>query len=376
MSGSSTLLPALVVTHRLTTLRQALAERGLDGMLVTKAVNVRWLSGFTGSNGQLAVTADGFVLVTDGRYRQQAADELSAAGCSASVEVTATAVGAVLTAVFATGTSVGFEAADMSVTAHHRLEADLAGRRLVATESLIETLRQIKDEAEMERLRRASAIADASFQAVQPLLHQRPTERRLAAEVDHQMRLRGAEDVSFSTIVGSGPNSALPHARPTDRVIEPGDLVVIDFGAKIDGYGSDMTRTVVAGSEPTADQQRLYEAVLEAQQAGVAAVAAGVSERLIDTTCRDVLARHDLGEAFVHGTGHGIGLEIHEQPILSGRSVGILRSGLVVTVEPGAYLPGFGGVRVEDSVIVTEQGCLPITKSPKGLVPEFDRAPG
>jgi Xaa-Pro aminopeptidase len=359
------------VRGRLHLVRAELQSQGLEGLLVTKSVNVRWLTGFTGSNGQLAITANEFVLITDGRYREQAANELTSSGVDARVEIAVGSGSDLLVEVFHDVTSVGFEAADMTVDRHRRLVTELTTIELVATESLIELLRQVKDDGEIERLTRASAIADAGFRSIQNLVHDRPTERRLGAELDHRMRLVGADDVSFETIVGSGPNGALPHARPSQRAIEHGDLVVLDFGAKVDGYGSDMTRTVVAGGKPTDKQRHLYDAVFEAQQAGVNAIVAGVEQIVVDRACREVLAKHGLAEAYTHGTGHGIGLEIHEQPILSTRSLGILRAGQVVTVEPGAYLPGFGGVRVEDSVVVTEKGCVSITRSPKGLVPDF-----
>ncbi len=195
------------------------------------------------------------------------------------------------------------------------------------------------------------------------------SERHVALQLDTRMLELGADGISFDTIVAAGVNSSRPHHQPSGHVLTRGDLVVIDFGASIDGYGSDMTRTVVCGGRPTPEQDRIYHAVAASQAAGVAAVRDGVEQVAIDTACREVLDREGLGEAFVHGTGHGIGLEIHEQPILSRQSVGILRADLVVTVEPGAYLPGFGGVRVEDSVVVTSTGCVPITLCPKGLVP-------
>ncbi len=195
------------------------------------------------------------------------------------------------------------------------------------------------------------------------------SERDFAAQLDHKMLSLGSEGLSFDTIVASGPNSAKPHHQPTDRLFVAGDLVIIDFGAKIDGYGSDMTRTYVVGRQATAEQRDLYDAVAAAQAAGVHVVKAGVPLADVDSACRSLLADRGYGDAFVHGTGHSLGLEIHEQPMLSSRSVGILRAGLMVTVEPGAYLPGFGGVRVEDSVLVTDEGCEPITHAPKGLMP-------
>lgn len=362
-------LPDQDVARRLGALRTAMVERELDSFVVTKPVNVRWLSGFTGSNGALFVGPDEVRLVTDGRYDEQAHRQLADAGVAAEIDITPTGPIEIVVDRLPAGSTVGLEADHLVWSAVERYEEALGTDRIVPTSGVIEALRTHKDAGERARLERASAIADRSLVDVLGLFDDRPAEREFAMALDHQMRLNGADDVSFETIVASGPNAALPHHRPGHRVIEPDDLVVIDFGAKVDGYGSDMTRTFVAGGRPSSRQQELYDAVAAAQAAGVAAVRHGVDQREIDTICRSVLAEHDLAEAFIHGTGHGLGLEIHEQPILSARSVGILTAGLIVTVEPGAYLPGFGGVRVEDTVVVTDTGCVPITHCPKGLDP-------
>jgi Xaa-Pro aminopeptidase len=357
------------VAGRAGRLRLALGGTGAESLLVTKLSNVRWLTGFTGSNGQLLVTADELIMITDGRYRTQVAAELERSGVEARVEITTTDIARILEAAVPSGARLGLEADAVTWKRHDQIAGWLPGRQLVPLDRPIEELRKDKDDGERSRLARGAAMADSALAEVAPLLGARPTERAVARQLDNLMVELGADGPSYDTIVASGPNSALPHARPTPRVIEAGDLVVIDVGARVDGYGSDMTRTFVAGGEPSAEQLRLYEAVIEAQAAGVAAVAAGVEERSIDETCRSVLERLGLAEAFIHSTGHGIGLEIHEDPILSPRSEGILRSGFVVTVEPGVYLPDLGGVRIEDSVVVREGGCEPISHSPKSLVP-------
>lgn len=365
-------LPSLLpmdVGPRVDRLRGELVEAGWDAMLVTKAANIRWLSGFTGSNGRLLVTSDGLIAITDGRYRVEIAAQLAEAGVDATIEVTTDGVGKVLAAAVARGANVALEANDITWSGHDQVADWLPGRELIAADRVIEELRKVKDDGERSRLSRAAAMADIALAEVQPRLGEGLTERVVARTLDNIMIELGADEPSYETIVAAGPNSALPHARPTDRVIEPTDLVVIDVGARLDGYGSDMTRTFVAGGEPSESQLRLYDAVIEAQAAGVAAVRAGVDERQIDTACREVLAAHGLVDGFIHGTGHGIGLEIHEDPILSPRSEGILRSGFVVTVEPGVYFPEQGGVRIEDAVVVGENGCEPITHSPKTAVP-------
>ena len=367
--GFPDLVP-MQVASRVDRLRAVLADLGADAVLVTKPANVRWLTGFTGSNGQLVVTGDRLVAITDGRYEQQIADQLAIAGVQADVEVTTTEVGAVLERELHAGTRVGLEATHVTWAYRDKVAQWLPGRELVALDAPIEGLRKIKDDGELSRLARAAAIADAALASVEPELDGRPTEREIAQLLDGAMLSLGADEPSYDTIVASGPNAALPHARPTDRVIDAGDTLIIDVGARLDGYGSDMTRTFVIGDAVTREQQRWYDAVGEAQAAGVAAVADGVDERSIDATCRAVLDVHGLVDAFIHGTGHGIGLEIHEDPILSPRSTGILRAGYVVTVEPGVYVPSNGGVRIEDSVIVTDDGCRPITHSPKRITPD------
>jgi Xaa-Pro aminopeptidase len=214
----------------------------------------------------------------------------------------------------------------------------------------------------------AAAAADHALAQVRPMLLDRPEEREVALALEFEMRRAGATGPSFESIVAAGPNGAKPHARPSARRVEPGELVVIDFGAVVDGYCSDMTRTACVGEPATATARRMVEVVAESQRAGVAAVAAGVSGKMVDETCRAVIAEAGWADAFVHGTGHGVGLEIHEAPRVSSASTDTLAPGHVVTVEPGVYLPDQGGVRIEDTVIVTEGGCRPLTHASKELM--------
>ncbi len=372
MSGASIELPPLVameVASRVEPVRASMVAAGVDALWVTTPANVRWLSGFTGSNGRLLITADGIVAVTDGRYREQITDQLGAAAVEARIEVTTTEVGAVLRRALDPSARLGVEANHLTVAAHDQLRGWLPEATVVATLGLVEEHRQVKDAGERSRLARAAAMADVALARVAPRLADGLTERQVAQALDRTMVDLGADEPSYDTIVASGPNAALPHARPTRRIIEPDDLVIIDVGARLEGYGSDMTRTFVAGGRPSPTQQRWYDAVIESQAAGVATVAADVELRAVDTACRDVLASHDLVDAFIHGTGHGIGLVIHEDPFLSARSDGILPRGSVVTVEPGVYITGEGGVRIEDAVVVTEDGCDVITLSPKTITP-------
>ncbi len=356
-------LPAMDRTSRLQGVRAALIDAECDALIVTKPVNVRWLTGFTGSNATAVITDGGFTLITDGRYQTQVDQQLSDAEVEASVVITRELADPVIAAVDGCR-RVGLESEHVSWAAAQQFGQWLPGCELVATAELIELLRRIKDDGEIARLRLAAAIADEALERVKPELALGRTELDVARMLDATMLDLGAEDLSFTTIVAGGENSAKPHATPGHRPIGSGDMVVIDFGAKVDGYGSDMTRSFLIGR--TSERQReVFDAVEQAQASGVAAVRAGVEEREIDRICREELAERGLGEAFIHGTGHGIGLEIHENPILSTRASGILRSGYVVTVEPGAYLPELGGIRIEDSVVVTDSGCEPITLSSK-----------
>ncbi len=358
-----TTLPPMDRAKRLDRTRSAMADHEVEALVITKAVNIRWLTGFTGSNGLVVVGPDGLTLVTDQRYEVQVAQQLDDAAVNADVAITRDPTDPVVAAV-GSAKSVGLESTDVTWAQQRQFASWLDGPTLIPTEGLIEGQRRIKDDAEVERLKMAAAIADAALGAVREDLGAGLTEAQIATALDRHMVDFGADGLSFPTIVAAGHNSAKPHARPSDRVIVSGDMVVIDFGAAVDGYGSDMTRSFLVG-ETTTRQREIFDAVIDAQAAGVAAVADGVEEREIDRACRDRLTEHGLGESFIHGTGHGIGLEIHENPILSSRSSGILRSGYVITVEPGAYLPELGGIRIEDSVVVTESGCEPITLSTK-----------
>lgn len=359
-------LPPMPVRARLEALRARLEDVGCDALVVSNLTNVRYLTGFTGSAALLLVTGDDLVFVTDGRYRDQSADQLAAAGVDAELRIVATEADAAV-AEAARRRAVrrlGLEADAITWAAQRRWAGELFDGELVATTAVVAGLRMVKDPAEVARIRAACAIADAALDRVRPRLAEEPTEAAFALELDGAVRALGAEDVSFETIVASGPNGAKPHHRPSDRRIREGDLVVIDFGALVDGYHSDMTRTVAVGGIGT-ERRRMLEVVLAAQQAGVDAVAAGVEAREVDRACRTVIEDAGWGDAFLHSTGHGVGLDIHEEPRVSSRSAATLEAGHVVTVEPGVYLPGLGGVRIEDTVVVAEGGCDRLTLAPK-----------
>jgi Xaa-Pro aminopeptidase len=357
----------MAVADRLPRVRAAMAAAQVEALLVTKLVNLRYLTGFTGSDGLLLVLPHEQVFVTDGRYRDQATDQLAAAGVAAriligGVEQRELVGGAVRDAAVST---LGLEA-DAVTWARQRTFADswFPDVELVATTGLVDELRLVKDDGEVARIRAACEVADDALARVRHRLHDGLTEQEFGLELDTEIRRLGATGNSFETIVGSGPNGAKPHHRPSTRRIGDGDLVVLDFGALVDGYCSDMTRTVMVG-DPTATQQRMLDVVTEAQQAGVDAIRAGTAVRDVDAACRQVIADAGWGEAFLHATGHGVGLEIHEAPRVAATADATLASGYVVTVEPGVYLPEHGGVRVEDTVVVTTDGCRPLTLTPK-----------
>jgi Xaa-Pro aminopeptidase len=362
-------LPSMPVVDRISRLRDALVAEGVDAFVVTARSNIRYLTGFTGSAGVVVVTEDDIVLVTDGRYTEQAADQLGASDAGIRLEITATAQREVLRAVTSGATRLGLEADHVSWSAQRRYADDwFADRELVATVGIVEALRRTKDAAELARMEIAAAIADAALAEIRLQLNDGPTEADFAFELDAMMCRLGASGPSFETIVASGPNGARPHARPTERRVVPGDLVVLDFGCIVDGYCSDMTRTFAIGDVGDACS-RMLEVVTAANAAGVAAIGPGVPAAEVDAIVRDVIDRAGWADAFAHGTGHGVGLDIHEAPRVGGTSDDVLAVGDVVTIEPGVYLPAHGGVRVEDSVVVTPAGCRPLTHTTKSPTP-------
>ncbi|MEM7287809.1 MAG: aminopeptidase P family protein [Actinomycetota bacterium] len=354
-------LPGMDVAARADLVRSRFDAMEVDALAVTNLTNVRWLTGFTGSNGAVLVTSDSLSLFTDGRYADQAPTQLAAAGVSAELEIGTDVVAAIDRAA-GEGVRLGLEADHATWQVQQRL--DTAGRSLVPVVGELVELRSRKDVGEIARIRAAAAIADETLAEVAPTMADRPTEREIALALDGGMRRRGATGAAYETIVASGPNGALPHARPTDRVIEAGDLIVIDVGALVDGYRSDMTRTFVIG-QPTTEQDRQLEVVRESQAAGAATVAAGVAATEVDAACRAVIAEAGWEDRFTHGTGHGVGLDIHEQPRLNRISRDTLQAGQLVTVEPGVYLPGRGGVRWEDLLLVTDSGADCLSGAPK-----------
>ena len=337
-------------------LRARLADEGVDGLLVTHAPNVRYLTGFTGTAGVALVLPDETVLVTDFRYATQAPPEV---GAIARVEIAEQDVWDRVVRLLTPrgrGFAVGFEEDAVTVGGARRLAELGSGVDFRPMGGMVEALRLRKDPAEVAAIRQAAALASDALATALPAIRPGVTEVAIAVALESALRRAGSEWHPFPTIVASGPRSALPHARTSTRVVEPGDLVLVDFGARVDGYCADLTRTLVVGRAD--ERQRVvYELVREAQAAALAGLRAGLEGREADALARGVIEARGFGDAFGHSLGHGLGLEVHEAPRLSRANTSHVPEDAVVTVEPGVYLPGWGGVRIEDDVRVTARGA-------------------
>lgn len=350
---------------RLATIQARLPLRnGADALLFTDLVDVRWLTGFTGSHGWAAITADELILGTDGRYGERARAETAQVGATVIAETSRAKLHERLVESLGGARAVGLDPSSTSHAEWRRLAGDLV---LEPTDSLVGLQRRIKDRAEIERMTAAAHAADAALAEVEPLLFatvdSSVTEADVRNELEYRMRLHGADDRSYDTIVAAGPDhAARPHHEVSRRPIVEGDTVIIDVGALVDGYHSDMTRSYVIG-EPTDEQREIYALVEAAHAAGIAALGPGVPVRDVDSACRDLFAMAGFADWYLHATGHGVGLEIHEQPFHSQAAEDELVVGNVVTVEPGLYRVGFGGFRIEDLLVVTETGSRPLTQT-------------
>jgi Xaa-Pro aminopeptidase len=335
-------------------LRERLAALGLDALVVQALPNIRYLTGFTGSSGLLLVRPQDIVVVTDFRYAAQAPQEV---GDSARVEIDQVNVWDRLKRVVQERSPgvLGFEAHIATVRDREKLEG-FGAVRWEPTSDLTERLRAMKDAGEVAAIRAAAALARDAFAELLPGVRVGETELAVASRLESALRRRGSEWHPFPTIVASGPRAALPHARTSTRVIEPGDWLLLDFGAQVDGYCADLTRTVVVGARADARQRQVYQVVRQAQRRAIDGLRPGMTGREGDQLAREVIAQHGYGEAFGHSLGHGLGLEVHEAPRLSSTADQALPVGAVVTVEPGIYLPGWGGVRLEDDVYLVAGG--------------------
>lgn len=336
-------------------LRALVEGEGREQVLVQSLPNIRYLTGFTGSAGLLLVRPDDVVLITDFRYAAQAPREV---GNAARVEIDPVSVWDRLKRVLADrpGAAGGFEGHIATVRDRERLEALHPALRWAPVGELVERLRAAKDASEVEAIRQAACLAQEALAETLPTIRPGEAEFAIAARLEAALRRRGSEWHPFPTIVASGPRSALPHARTSDRVVERGEWLLLDFGAQVDGYCADLTRTVVVGARADDQQRAVYEIVRAAQQRALGGIHAGLAGREADLLAREVIAQRGYGEAFGHSLGHGLGLEVHEAPRLSPTAEAALPAGAVVTVEPGVYLPGWGGVRLEDDVHLAPAG--------------------
>ncbi|MCP4429233.1 MAG: aminopeptidase P family protein [Chloroflexi bacterium] len=353
---------------RLDAIRQQFDDWKVDGLLIGSAANRRWLSGFTGSSGQLLITADKAILATDFRYWEQAANQspdFALFKQKRKKEDTANFLAA------GGASKIGLEAQHVTLAESAKLKK-VDGIKWVPLAKTAESLRKIKSSDEIETMRAAAAITDQVMAQVNELARPGMSERALAWELEKRMRELGAEGMAFDVIVASGPNAALPHHHPGDRQLRAGDAIIVDMGARLDGYHSDMTRSFYLGAEPDEQFWSVYNVVLAAQTAVLDQIKPGMNGKEVDALARDAIAEAGHSDHFGHGLGHGIGLVIHETPHLSPRSEKeIMAARLAVTIEPGVYIPGWGGVRIEDLIVLTDDGFEYLSHCPKTPVIEF-----
>ncbi len=345
-------------------LRRSFRKADVDALLVTNFTNVTYLTGFSGDDSYLLVTARNEVVISDPRYTTQLEQECP--GLESSIRPPGVGMVERVAEVATSGRvgKLGVEAGSMSVALHDQIAARLPKVALVSTTDLVEQLRVVKDKDEVADIRRAVWIAERAFGVLRASLRAERSEKEVADELENQTRLYGGKCCSFPPIVAVGPRSALPHARPTEAKIGDDGFVLVDWGAFAGHYCSDLTRVLVTG-KISPKLERIYRVVLSAQEQAIAAIRPGRTCHDVDQVARSIIAKAGFGKQFGHGLGHGIGLEIHEAPRLAAKVDTKLEAGMVVTVEPGIYLPGFGGVRIEDDVLVTKDGCEVLTSVPK-----------
>jgi len=350
--------------ERILRVRSRIVNLGLDALLFLNMQNIRYLTGFTGSDGALLAGEHRYILLVDGRYITQAGREVH----GADIRLYRDKTEGIVQAIQDSGWKViGFESTALALPDYMKLKDKAAGTELKPLGEELNALRMIKDKEEIARMQAAAALSSEALCSMLDIVRPGMTEKDMALELEYRIRRGGADHVSFEVIVASGENAALPHARPGNRKLEAGDFIVLDYGAVCGGYCSDETCTVALG-KVSKRQREVYDIVREAHDRALAAVRAGVSCRDVDHAARSYIEEKGLGQYFSHGTGHGIGLSVHEEPRLSPLSESRLEAGMVVTVEPGVYIPGLWGVRIEDMVRVATDGCEVLTAVPKDLI--------
>lgn len=353
-----------IFKSRKSKLKSILSERSLDGMFISNLTNIRYLSGFTGSAGSCIITPEKDYFITDGRYMEQSKNEVI--GFERFIDYGTHIEIAQKNNLIPDGLKVAFEADFVSVSVYKQFTELFPLVNWESTKMILENIAAVKDEDEIEALKNAIEITDKVFAEITKLIRAGVTEKEIALEIAKRY-WQYAEGEAFDTIVGAGPNSALPHYHPAERELQNGDFVVIDTGAKYAGYNADMTRTVVIG-QPTERHHEIYNIVKESQQAGIEAAKAGIACKAVDDATRDVIKDAGYGDNYIHSAGHGIGLEIHAYPRFSQLSKDVLQENNVMTVEPGIYLSGWGGVRIEDDILVKKDGSEILNKTSRELM--------
>jgi Xaa-Pro aminopeptidase len=352
--------PQVIDTSRLTKIRESIKRKGIDGFLVTDINNVRYLTGFSGSSGLILITRKETFFVTDFRYKEQAEKEVK--GWDIIIgkgDMIKTIKGlSKKTAI----KKLGFESS-MAYEVFRRLSN--IGLSLNAFEGLIERLREIKDAIEINLIKEAVRRAETAFLEVKPYIKPGVGERAIALRLEERLKKNGCRQIPFDVIVASGTNSAMPHAKPTEKKLNMGDLVIIDWGGEADGYFSDMTRTLLIEGDNISQKKKIYQIVLKANKRAISQVLPGVKSKDIDSSARKVIKNAGYGEFFGHGTGHGVGIQVHELPRIAWNKEEIVKEDMVFTIEPGVYVPGLGGVRIEDMVMVKQNGHEVLTTLPK-----------
>jgi len=354
-------VPDTYYLSRLSKIRKSFKKKGIDGFLVTNVSNIRYLIGFSGSSGLLLITKKENIFVTDFRYKEQAKREVR--GWDIVIQK-----GEVIKTIKGLSRRIGIKKLGFESSASYeffkRLSKDI---NLKAFKDLIERLRAIKDAFEINSIREAIRRAEAAFIEVRPYIKKGVKERTIALRLEERLKKNGCRYVPFDVIVASGPNSAMPHARPTDKKLDKGDLIIIDWGGEADGYFSDMTRTLLIKGENFNKKRAIYQLVLEANKRAISKISSGVKSKDIDFLARNVIQKSGYGEFFGHGTGHGVGLQVHELPRITRNRKEIVKENMVFTIEPGIYLPEVGGVRIEDMVMVKPNSSEVLTTLPKEL---------
>ena len=354
-----------IFQNRLNKLHEYISIKNYDGMYITNSTNIRYLTGFTGSAGLLLVLDQSAYFFTDGRYIQQSKEQVQ----NAKITIISNSYFDELKNhnLLSSKMNIGFESEHMSFSYYETMISNFPKINWISTNSIVENLAAIKDNEEIQSLKTAIEITDEVFTKIIPEIKQGVTEKYISTKISYLFKMNGAEGDSYESIIAGGPRSALPHARPTDRKFEKGDFIVMDFGALYNGYHADMTRTLVVG-KPTNKHTEIYDIVLESQLNGIKTARSGIPCSKVDNACRSIIQDNGYGDMFNHSTGHGIGLEVHTLPRVHKHNHELLKQNQVITIEPGIYIPDWGGVRIEDDCLILDSSCQPLNKSSKELI--------